>query len=206
MLVPAILIILGFVLLIKGANWLVNGTSALAKKYNVSDLAIGLTIVAFGTSAPELVVNSVSSIESHSHIVFGVHVNSIYLILPTEWPNMPQLPDILSVRIFSAIVFTIGVVILFVAWFGLGTKPSLGMDKNKLKTGGLYHYSRNPQLLGYGIILIAFVILFFSTLSLLWFLLYIIISYFMVKSEEEFLEQKYGQEYKAYCNSVPRIF
>ncbi len=139
-------------------------------------------------------------------LVFGIHANSIYLILPTQWPNFPQLPDILSIRIISAIVFAIGVVILLIAWFGLGTKPSLGMDENKLRTGGLYHYSRNPQLLGYGIILIAFLILFFSSLSLLWFLLYIIISYFMVTTEEEFLEQKYGQEYKAYCNSVPRIF
>lgn len=52
------LIITGFVALIFGANWLVNGASALAKQYKISDLAIGLTIVAFGTSAPELIVNS----------------------------------------------------------------------------------------------------------------------------------------------------
>ncbi len=65
------LIVVGFVLLIKGADWMVFGASALAKKYYVSDLIIGLTIVSFGTSAPELVVNSVASFQKHSDIVFG---------------------------------------------------------------------------------------------------------------------------------------
>ena len=52
------LLVLGFILLVKGADWFINGASALGRKFNISDLAIGLTIVAFGTSAPELVVNS----------------------------------------------------------------------------------------------------------------------------------------------------
>ena len=56
-----ILIIVGFVLLIFGANFLVDGAVALAKRFNVSNLIIGLTIVAFGTSAPELVVNLVAA-------------------------------------------------------------------------------------------------------------------------------------------------
>ena len=42
----------GFILLIKGADFLVDGASSLAKRFNVSELVIGLTIVAFGTSAP----------------------------------------------------------------------------------------------------------------------------------------------------------
>lgn len=70
------LILLGFGLLIKGASWLVNGSTRLAKKYGVSDLAIGLTIVAFGTSAPELIVNSVASFEGHPEIVFGNIIGS----------------------------------------------------------------------------------------------------------------------------------
>ncbi len=60
MVILSVLIIAGFIALILGANWLVDGASALAKKYNVSDLIIGLTIVSFGTSAPELVVNSLA--------------------------------------------------------------------------------------------------------------------------------------------------
>ena len=70
------LIVAGFVGLIYGANWLVDGASSLAKKNNVSDLVIGLTIVAFGTSAPELVVNSVASMDGLSDIVMGNIIGS----------------------------------------------------------------------------------------------------------------------------------
>lgn len=76
MIIEIILLVIGLILLIKGANWLVEGASSLAKKYNVSDLVIGLTIVAFGTSAPELVVNSVAALESHTGLVYGNVVGS----------------------------------------------------------------------------------------------------------------------------------
>jgi cation:H+ antiporter len=76
MIISLLLIILGFASLIFGANWLVEGASSLAKKKNISDLVIGLTIVAFGTSAPELVVNSVASINGLSDIVFGNIIGS----------------------------------------------------------------------------------------------------------------------------------
>jgi len=76
MAIQILLIVGGFVCLIFGANWLVDGASSLAKKYNVSDLAIGLTIVAFGTSAPELVVNIVGSVKGYSDIVVGNIVGS----------------------------------------------------------------------------------------------------------------------------------
>lgn len=76
MVVSVILVVLGFVGLIYGANWLVDGASSLAKKNNISDLVIGLTIVAFGTSAPELVVNSVASADGFSDIVLGNVIGS----------------------------------------------------------------------------------------------------------------------------------
>lgn len=71
-----LLLLIGLVLLVKGADWLVDGASVLAKKYNVSDLAIGLTIVAFGTSAPELVVNAVAAQGNFPDIVFGNIIGS----------------------------------------------------------------------------------------------------------------------------------
>ncbi len=76
MIVSIFLILIGFLFLIKGADWMVNGASALAKKNNISDLAIGLTIVAFGTSAPELVVNMIASLENHSDIILGNIIGS----------------------------------------------------------------------------------------------------------------------------------
>ena len=85
MIIPIILVVTGFISLIFGANWLVDGASALAKKYKVSDLVIGLTIVAFGTSAPELVVNSIASVRGYSDIVLGNIIGSnnfnLYIIL-----------------------------------------------------------------------------------------------------------------------------
>jgi cation:H+ antiporter len=59
-------IVVGFTLLIFGANFLVDGASGLAKRFNVSNLIIGLTVVAFGTSAPELVVNLVAALNPRS--------------------------------------------------------------------------------------------------------------------------------------------
>lgn len=71
-----ILVIAGFAFLIFGANWLVEGASALAKKHKVSDLVVGLTIVAFGTSAPELVVNIIGSSKGYTDIILGNIVGS----------------------------------------------------------------------------------------------------------------------------------
>ncbi|NLE36319.1 MAG: calcium/sodium antiporter [Bacteroidales bacterium] len=76
MILQAAILLVGFLVLIKGADWLVSGASSLARKYNVSDLAIGLTIVAFGTSAPELVVNVFAAIKGHQDIAFGNVIGS----------------------------------------------------------------------------------------------------------------------------------
>lgn len=138
-------------------------------------------------------------------LVFAIHGSSMYLALPTKWPYLPQFPKNQALIVVSILIFGIGILILFISWFGLGTKISLGADKNKLKTRGLYKYSRNPQLVGYGVILASFTIMYFSYVILIWFLIYLITAYFMVKSEEEFLERKYKEEYRDYCRQVPRI-
>ena len=76
MIVHILILVSGFVILIKGAAWLVDGGSALARKHNIPELAIGLTIVAFGTSLPELVVNVFAAYQSHSDIVYGNIIGS----------------------------------------------------------------------------------------------------------------------------------
>lgn len=70
------LLLVGFVILIKGADFLVNGSSSVAKRFNVSNLAIGLTVVAFGTSTPELLVNIMSSIKGYNDAAFGNIIGS----------------------------------------------------------------------------------------------------------------------------------
>ena len=66
MLIPVLLIIVGFVLLIKGADFLVEGSSAIAKKFHIPEIIIGLTIVSIGTSMPELFVSVTSSLEGYN--------------------------------------------------------------------------------------------------------------------------------------------
>ena len=80
-----LLLIVGFALLTFSANWLINGASGLAKRLNISDLVIGLTIVAFGTSAPELVVNIIAATEGASDIaltnILGSNIINTLIIL-----------------------------------------------------------------------------------------------------------------------------
>jgi cation:H+ antiporter len=75
----------GLLLAIVGANWLVDGASSIAKKLNISELVIGLTIVAFGTSAPELIVSTLSTIEGNPDIaignVVGSNIFNVFVIL-----------------------------------------------------------------------------------------------------------------------------
>lgn len=76
LIIPALLLALGFVILIKGADWLVEGAVNIARTFNISELAIGLTIVAFGTSAPELIVNVLSSVSGYNEMSYGNIIGS----------------------------------------------------------------------------------------------------------------------------------
>lgn len=80
-----ILFVIGFIFLIKGADLLVEGASSIGKKFNVSSIVIGLTIVSFGTSLPELLVNLIASYNNTPDIgvgnVLGSNIANILLIL-----------------------------------------------------------------------------------------------------------------------------
>ena len=76
MLINLLLLVFGFVILIKGADWFVDGASAVAGNFKISKMLIGLTIVAFGTSAPEFAVSVKSLISGSGDIVLGNVVGS----------------------------------------------------------------------------------------------------------------------------------
>jgi len=82
---PYFQLIFGFIIIIKGADFLVDGSSSLARRLKISDLAIGLTVVAFGTSTPELFVNVIASLKGNTDIaianVLGSNIANILLIL-----------------------------------------------------------------------------------------------------------------------------
>lgn len=99
-------LIAGFVIILYGAKILVDGASSIAKRFNISDLIIGLTVVAFGTSMPELVINIFSAIKGSTGLaignVIGSNISNILLILGvaalirpltlsvnTQWKEIP---------------------------------------------------------------------------------------------------------------------
>lgn len=71
-----VLLIVGLVLILGGANYLTDGAAAIARKFGLSDLIVGLTIVAFGTSAPELTISIMSAVEGNTGMAIGNVVGS----------------------------------------------------------------------------------------------------------------------------------
>ncbi len=80
-----LLLVVGFVCLVKGADWFVDGAAGIAEKLRVPQLVIGLTVVAFGTSAPELATSIISSVQGDTGIaignIVGSNITNILLIL-----------------------------------------------------------------------------------------------------------------------------
>lgn len=74
--IPVLYLIVGFVLLVKGADFFVEGASSIAKRMHIPTIVIGLTIVAFGTSAPELAVSLSAAIKGSNDIAIGNVVGS----------------------------------------------------------------------------------------------------------------------------------
>ena len=96
----------GFVLLMKGADWLVGGSSAIARRRGLSTLVVGLTIVAFGTSAPEIVVSALAAVEGKVDLslgnVLGSNVANVGLVLGA---SALVLPRVLESRLQSREIF-----------------------------------------------------------------------------------------------------
>lgn len=85
MILQIVLMIIGFILLVKGADFLVEGGSNIAKKFHIPEIVIGLTIVSVGTSMPELMVSLTSALNNHSDMsignVVGSNISNLLLIL-----------------------------------------------------------------------------------------------------------------------------
>ena len=76
MILSIIFLVVGLVLILGGANFLTDGASAIAKRMGISDLVVGLTVVAFGTSAPELAISVFSAVNGSSELAVGNVVGS----------------------------------------------------------------------------------------------------------------------------------
>ena len=119
MLKAIIILIAGFVLLIKGADFFVEGSSSVAKKLRVPPIIIGLTIVAVGTSLPELVTSVVASRKNEVDMalgnVLGSNIFNILLILGTASVISPMtfvMENIIDIIILTAV----SVLVYIFAW------------------------------------------------------------------------------------------
>ena len=114
------LCLVGFVLLYFGAEWLVKGSSSLARSLGVTPIVIGLTVVAFGTSAPELVVSLISSIQGKSMIavgnVVGSNICNIALVLGLSAVFHPIKSDPTVVRRDIPIMLAISLYLLLLTF------------------------------------------------------------------------------------------
>ncbi len=115
-----VLLVVGFVMLIKGADWFVDGAAGIAKKFGIPELVVGLTIVAMGTSAPEAAVSVTSALSGNAGItignVLGSNILNVLIILgitgaivavaiqkSTLFVEMPYMLLITGVLIFMGI-------------------------------------------------------------------------------------------------------
>ena len=114
------LCLIGFMLLYFGAEWLVKGSSSLARSLGVTPIVIGLTVVAFGTSAPELVVSLISSIQGKSMIavgnVVGSNICNIALVLGLSAVFHPIKSDPTVVRRDIPIMLAISLYLLLLTF------------------------------------------------------------------------------------------
>ena len=147
------LILIGFVLLIKGADFLVEGATSIARRFQVSDLVIGLTVVAFGTSSPELFVNIIASIKGTSGLAIGNILGStsanIFLVLGS-----------------AAVIFPLQVT-KGTAWKEIPFSLFAGVLLSLLATNFFFIFSQDPYLsrldaLVFIIFFIAFMLYSFS--------------------------------------------
>ncbi len=154
MIISIILIILGFILLIKGSDFLVNGASNIAKKFNISDMVIGLTVVSIGTSLPELFVSITSATKGYSDMaignIIGSNISNIFLILGVSAIIRPitfrketiliELPMCFTISIIFMVICNVGqdvtrieaiiLLMLFVIFIGYTVIMSKKGEKN----------------------------------------------------------------------------
>ncbi|MBN1388600.1 MAG: isoprenylcysteine carboxylmethyltransferase family protein [Bacteroidales bacterium] len=123
-----------------------------------------------------------------------------YLFKPWSLKNIDNVHSIIGL-----ITISIAFIILFGGFINLGVFfKTMGTETGKLRTRGLYGITRNPQVLGYGLLLISCAIIWPSWYIVISLVSFCIIIHRMVLTEEIHLKNVFGQEYKEYCKHTPR--
>jgi protein-S-isoprenylcysteine O-methyltransferase Ste14 len=112
---------------------------------------------------------------------------------PLAWAGIPLMVLGVGITVYAMDLFR-----TFSRWVGNRTPG--------LQTGGLYRYSRNPQFVGYGLLILGCVLAWWNAWAWLSMLTYCILACAVAHSEEEHLTRVYGDAYREYCARVPRFF
>jgi protein-S-isoprenylcysteine O-methyltransferase Ste14 len=123
-------------------------------------------------------------------LLFGPQ--GIAVLSPLAWIGIPLMVLGVGITIYAMDLFR-----TFSRWVGNRTPG--------LQTGGLYRYSRNPQFVGYGLLILGCVLAWWNTWAWLGMLSYCILVYGVARVEEEHLTRVYGETYREYCARVPRF-
>ena len=115
------LVILGIIMLILGANWMVEGATGIARKLGVSEWFIGVSIVALGTSLPELVSSLIAAKKGHGEMaignVFGSNIFNILMVIGTT--SLIQ-PLSIGEKIYTDLIYTTALTCLLLLLIGMG--------------------------------------------------------------------------------------
>ena len=138
-------------------------------------------------------------------MIFGLHANLPYLYLNVPWPALPPLPDSLALRILGLSIIGLGLLTTLAIMAHLGFSTTIGQQPGEVRQSGPYRWTRNPQILTYGVMLVGLGIMYPSLQTAAWILLYVAIGFLMVITEEEHLSTLFGEKYDEYRNKVPRF-
>lgn len=121
-LLQLLLVAIGFVLLVKGADWFVDGSSGIATKFGIPQLIIGLTIVAMGTSAPEAAVSISAALKGNADItvgnIVGSNILNVLIILGISAVITPLAVAKSTIRVDIPVVLVTSVLLLALGWGG----------------------------------------------------------------------------------------
>jgi len=121
MLTAIVLFLVGFLLLIKGGDYFVDGSCGIARRFHIPELLIGATIVSIGTTLPEVMVSATSAIEGHSEIAYGNAIGSIIcntaLIAALTIAIKPCLVDRKPLKLPVIFFYVAAIFYSFIAYF-----------------------------------------------------------------------------------------
>lgn len=134
-------------------------------------------------------------------LVFSLWAYFTYINRPFDWPayHVGSL-----IRSIGWILFAGGLILTATAMAGLGMGRTFGRKVDVLRQSGLYRVTRNPQAVTFALAMIGYATLWPSWPHLGSLALYVVIVHMMVLTEEEHLRERYGEDYRRYCERVPR--